>query len=163
MLRLGYADSDPDRVNNGGNHDMSRHTALRRIATVGGGAVTAIALTAAAASAHHCYVPMYSLNGPQSASWDVYSAERGAAEIAGFVAECDGAVDAGYDALEAAGLPVGIKIKATKTIGDPNNTGRIPTNNGANGKGLEYFGAGSTLAEDLVTTWIMAAAAYDCG
>jgi hypothetical protein len=142
---------------------MSRHTALRRLATVGGGTVTAIALTAAAASAHHCFVPMHSLNGPQSASWDVYSAERGAAEIAGFVAECDGAVEAGYDALEAAGLPVGIKIKATKTIGDPNDTGRIPTNNGANGKGLEYFGAGSTLADDMVMTWIAAAAAYDCG
>lgn len=141
---------------------MSRFTALRRIATVGGGAVTAIAITAAAASAHHCYVPMYSLNGPQSASWEVYSAERGAAELFGFEAECDGAVQAGYDALQAAGLPVGIKIKATKTIGDPNDTGRIPTKNGANGKGLEYFGAGSTLADDIVGTWIDAAESYDC-
>ena len=34
--------------------------------------------------------------------------------------------------------------------------------NGANGKGLEYFGAGSTLADDMVTTWIVAAAA-ECG
>jgi len=141
---------------------MSRHTALRRIATVGGGAVTAIAITAAAASAHHCFVPMHSLNGPQSASWDVYSAERGAAEIVGFVAACDDAEQAGYDALRAAGLPVGIKVKATKTIGDPNDTGRIPTQNGANGKGLEYFGAGSTLADDMLMTWITAAAAHDC-
>ena len=141
---------------------MSRLTAMRRIATVGGGAVTAIAITAAAASAHHCYVPMYSLNGPQSATWEVYSAERGADEIAGFVAECDGAVQAGYDALRAAGLPVGIKIKANKTIGDPNDTGRIPTQNGADGKGLEYFGAGSTLADDIVGTWMGAAESYDC-
>jgi hypothetical protein len=71
---------------------MSHRTALRRVATVGGGAVTAIALTAAAASAHHCYIPMYTLHGPQSDSWDVFTAEDGAALLAGYVAECDGAV-----------------------------------------------------------------------
>ncbi len=142
---------------------MSHRTALRRLATVGGGAFTAIALTAAAASAHHCYIPMYTLHGPQSDSWDVFTAEDGAALLFGYVAECDGAVDSGYEALEAAGLPVAIKIKATKTIGDPKDEGRIPTHNGANGKGLEYFGAGSTLADEAVAAWVAAAMAFDCG
>ena len=112
--------------------------------------------------AHHCYVPMYTLNAPVSANWLVFSAEDGAAVIAGYEAACDGAVEAGYDALEAAGLPVGIKIFEKMTIGDPKETGGSSNPNGANGMGLEYFGAGSTLADEMVMTWIEAASAYDC-
>lgn len=134
---------------------------LRRTSVVCGAAATAVVLSATAASAHHCYIPMYSLNGPQSDNWLVFSAEDGAAEIAGYTAPCAEAAAAGYDALEAAGLPVGIKIKASKTIGDPKDQGRMNPN-GANGRGLEYFGAGSTLAEDMVTTWIVAASSHTC-
>ena len=137
-------------------------TILRRAGFVAAAATAAIAVTAGSASAHHCYVPMYSLEGPTSANWLVFSAEAGAAEIAGFEAECDDAAEAGYDALRAAGLPVGIKIFEKMTIGDPKGEQRIPNPNGANGKGLEYFGAGSTLAEEMVVTWIGAAAAHDC-
>ena len=140
---------------------MSLATTSRRALTVGAGVVAAVTLGSTAAQAHHCYIPMYSLNGPASASWDVYSAERGAAELAGYSPSCATGADAGYAALRAAGLPVGIKIKATKMIGDPKDEGKMNPN-GANGKGLEYFGAGSTLAEDMVTTWVMAAAA-ECG
>jgi len=57
---------------------------------------------------------------------------------------------------------VGIKIFEHITIGDPKGTGGSSNPNGANGKGLEYFGAGSTLAEEMVMTWIEAASAYDC-
>lgn len=141
---------------------MTAMTTIRRRLVVGTAAAGALVLGAAPAMAHHCYVPMYSLNGPVSANWIVFSAEAGAAEIAGFEAACPEAVDAGYDALNAAGMPVGIKIFEKMTIGDPKHTGRTNPN-GANGKGLEYFGAGSTLAEDMVMTWIDAAAAYDCG
>lgn len=81
--------------------------------------------------------------------------------FAGYTAACDAAVEEGYDALRAAGLPVGIKIKTNKTIGDPKNEGRMNPN-GANGKGLEYFGAESTLADEMVMTWIAAADATDC-
>jgi hypothetical protein len=140
---------------------MSRIRFVRRASIVGGTAVAAVVVSAAAASAHHCYIPMYSLNGPQSDVWEVFTAEDGAAELAGYTAPCDGAVEAGYDALEAAGLPVGIKIKVSKTIGDPKDEGKMNPN-GANGKGLEYFGAGSTLAEDTVFTWITAASEYAC-
>jgi hypothetical protein len=35
------------------------------------------------------------------------------------------------------------------TIGDPKGTERIPNPNGANSKGLEYFGAGSTLPDEM--------------
>jgi hypothetical protein len=129
---------------------------------VGVAATGALVLGAAPAMAHHCYIPMYTLNAPASANWLVFSAEAGAAEIAGYEAECDGAVEAGYDALEAAGLPVGIKIFEHMTIGDPKGTGGSSNPNGANGKGLEYFGAGSTLADEMVTTWIEAASAYEC-
>lgn len=137
---------------------------ITRGAVVGGAAITAIALTAGAASAHHCFIPMYSLNAPTSANWFVLSAEDAAAdpEIAGFEAACPEAAEAGYDALRAAGLPVGLKIFGKMTIGDPKEEERIPNPNGANGKGLEYFGAGSTLPFQMLDTWIGAAAIYEC-
>jgi hypothetical protein len=140
---------------------MSRIRLVRRASVVGTAAVAAVVVSAASASAHHCYVPMYSLNGPQSDVWEVYTAESGAADIVGYTAPCEGAVEAGYDALEAAGLPVGIKIKVSKTIGDPKEEGKMNPN-GADGRGLEYFGAGSTLADDVLGTWIGAASAATC-
>jgi len=140
---------------------MSASTLLRRTGLVAGGVVTALAVTTTSASAHHCYVPMYSLQGPTSSNWLVFTAEDGAAFIVGYTAECDAAADAGYAALREAGLPVGIKIKESKTIGDPKDEGKMNPN-GANGKGLEYFGAGSTLADDMLGTWIAGADAYDC-
>ncbi len=141
---------------------MSRSTLVRRAGLAGTAAVAAVALGAGPALAHHCFIPMYSLNGPSSPNWFVASAEDGAAELAGFTTECDAARDAGYAALEEAGLPVGIKIFDKMTIGDPKGTGRTNPN-GANGKGLEYFGAGSTLPEQMVVTYVEAAAAVDCG
>ncbi len=140
---------------------MTIRATSRRTLTLGVGAIAALTLGSTAASAHHCYIPMYSLNGPTSTNWEVFSAERGAAEVAGYTPSCGTGAEAGYAALRAAGLPVGIKIKTTKTIGDPKDEGKMNPN-GANGKGLEYFGAGSTLADDMVTTWIVAAAA-ECG
>jgi hypothetical protein len=143
---------------------MSRKFWVRRGTMAATGAVAALALGVSAASAHHCFIPMYSLSGPSSPNWEVVTAEAGAAdpEFAGFEAACDEAVAAGYDALKAAGLPVGIKIKVSKTIGDPKGEERIPNPNGANGKGLEYFGAGSTLPFEMLETYIGAASAYDC-
>ena len=137
---------------------------LRRRLLVGTGATAALALGAAPAMAHHCYVPMYTLNAPSSANWLVFSAEAGAAEIVGYEAECEGAVEAGYDALQAAGMPVGIKIFENMTIGNPKGSedGGSSNPNGANGVGLEYFGAGSTLADTMVMTWIEAADAHTC-
>ncbi|HSP60361.1 MAG TPA: hypothetical protein VLO09_04810 [Ornithinimicrobium sp.] len=140
------------------------HRMLRRgvLATVAGTA--AVAMAAGSASAHHCFVPMYSLNGPSSPNWDVYSAERAAAELAGVVPGCDEAADAGYAALRAEGLPVGIKIFTKMVIGDPKGVrGQVPNPNGANGKGLEDFVAGSDLADDLLGTWIGTVMTYDCG
>lgn len=139
---------------------------LRRglLATAAGTA--AVAMAAGSASAHHCFVPMYSLNGPSSPNWFVLTAEDAAAdpEIAGFEAACDEAVDAGYAALKDAGLPVGIKIFEKMTIGDPKGVrGQVPNPNGANGKGLEDFVAGSTLPSEMLGTWIGAASSYECG
>lgn len=141
-----------------------RLTMIRRAATVAAGTSAAIALAAGSASAHHCFIPMYTLSAPASANWFVLSAEVAAAdpEIAGFEAECPEAADAGYDALREAGLPLGIKIFGKMTIGDPKGTERIPNPNGANGKGLEYFGAGSTLPFEMLETWIGAASTYEC-
>jgi hypothetical protein len=140
---------------------MSLSRNARRTMTLAAGASAAIVLGATSAQAHHCYIPMYSLNGPASANWFVVSAQDGAALVAGYQAECAGAADAGYAALRDAGMPVGIKIKESKTIGDPKDEGKMNPN-GANGKGLEYFGAGSTLADEMVATWIAGASAYDC-
>jgi hypothetical protein len=134
---------------------------IRRAGIVAAGTTAALALGMGTASAHHCYVPMYSLNGPTSSNWLVFSAEDGAA-MGEYTAACDGAADAGYDALREAGMPVGIKIFDKMTIGDPKGEFRIPNPNGADGKGLEYFGAGSTLADDMVATWIAGAESYTC-
>ena len=135
-------------------------TTVRRLGVVAAGAAAAIAVTAASASAHHCFVPVYSLDGPESANWFVLSAEDGAG-FEGYAADCDGARDAGYAALRDGGLPVGLKIFEKMTIGDPKHTGRMNPN-GANGKGLEYFGAGSPLPEQMVATYIAGAEAYAC-
>lgn len=134
----------------------------RRAALALAGAGTAAVLAASPAFAHHCFIPMYSLNGPASANWFVVSAEDGAMFEIGYEAKCDAAVEAGYAALRAEGLPVGIKIFDKMTIGDPKEKGRMNPN-GANGKGLEYFGAGSQLPQQMVMTWVGAASATDCG
>ncbi|MBD3946794.1 hypothetical protein [Nocardioides ganghwensis] len=135
-------------------------TTVRRLGVVAGAAAAAIAVTATSASAHHCFVPMYSLSGPTSANWFVVSAAMGA-EFEGYAAECEGAEEAGYAALREAGLPVGLKIFEKMTIGDPKHTGRTNPN-GADGIGLEYFADGSPLPEQMVTTYIAGAEAYAC-
>ena len=136
-------------------------TTVRRVGVVAGAAGAAIAVTATSASAHHCFVPMYTLSGPTSSNWFVVSAEMGAG-FEGYEAACAGAVGAGYAALRAEGLPVAIKIFEKMTIGDPKGVDRIPNPNGANGKGLEYFGAGSTLPDEMVATYVAGADAYAC-
>ncbi|MFN2321135.1 MAG: hypothetical protein ABR500_15850 [Dermatophilaceae bacterium] len=141
---------------------MTVRSRLRRPLLVGTAAVAATLLGAAPALAHHCYIPMYSLNGPSSPNWEVYTAERGAVEFFEYISACEEADEAGYAALRAEGLPVGIKIKVSMTIGDPKEEGRMNPN-GANGKGLEYFGAGSTLADDMLFVWHDAATSFDCG
>jgi hypothetical protein len=140
---------------------MALRASIRRPLLVGAAAVAATLLGATPALAHHCYIPMYSLNGPSSPNWEVYSAERGATEFMGFDG-CEEAVAAGYAALREEGLPVGIKIKVSMTIGDPKGEGRMNPN-GADGKGLEYFGAGSDLADRMLETWYVAASSVDCG
>ena len=103
---------------------------------------------------------MYSLDGPASSNWFVLTAADGAG-FEGYTAECAGADQAGYAALRAAGLPVGLKIFEKMTIGDPKHEGRMNPN-GANGKGLEYFEAGSELPFQMVGTWIEGAESVDC-
>ena len=139
---------------------MSTST-LRRLGVVTAAAAATVAVTATSASAHHCFVPMYTLDGPTSSNWFVVSAEMGA-EFEGYTAECAAASEAGYAALREAGLPVGLKVFEKITIGDPRHTDRIPTPNGADGKGLEYFGAGSPLPGEMVATFIAGADAYAC-
>ena len=143
---------------------MTVRSFIKRAGVVFGAVTAIVVLGATSASAHNCFVPMYSLNGPTSSSWVVFTAEAGAAEIAGFPTECDEARDAGYAALEDAGLPVGIKIFARMTIGAPTEKaqGAARNPNGANGIGLEYFDAGSTLPEDMLATYIEAASSVTC-
>jgi hypothetical protein len=134
---------------------------LRRGVLAGAAAAAAVALGAGPAMAHHCFIPMYSLNGPSSPNWFVITAEMGAAEFGGFEAECEAARQGGYDALKDAGLPVGIKIFEKMTIGDPKGQGRMNPN-GADGKGLEYFDAGSQLPFQMIETYVEGASAVSC-
>ncbi len=133
----------------------------RRCATVVAAAGAALAISAGAASAHDCFIPMYSLNAPQSANWETITAEQAAGLIFEYQAPCTGAAKAGYAALKASGLPVGIRIFIGKggemTIGENSANPNL-----ANGKGLENFEAGSELPFQMVGTWVEAAAAYPC-
>lgn len=157
---------------------MALRSLLKRAGAVTGAATALVLVTATAASAHHCYIPMYSLQGPTSSSnWLVISAQQGA-EMFGMLdpeTTCEQQIDAGYSALRDAGLPVGIKLFEKMTIGEGNNlkgaTEEGPTGsgqgflhnpNGANGTGLEYFGAGSTLADDMLTTFVAGASTVTC-
>lgn len=135
---------------------------VRRGALAGVAAAAAVALGAGPAMAHHCFIPMYSLNAPSSSNWLVMTAEDGALFEAGFETGCDAARQAGYAALKGAGLPVGIKIFEKMTIGDPKGQGRMNPN-GANGKGLEYFGAESQLPFQMVGAYIEGAGSVSCG
>lgn len=128
---------------------MSVTSRMTRTAVTVAAAGAAVLLGAGPAMAHHCFIPMYSLNGPASANWDVTTAEQAMG------VPCDGAATAGYAALRANKLPVAIKVKVSMTIGDPKHTGRMNPN-GANGKGLEYFGAGSPLIDQIEGTWTTA-------
>ena len=128
---------------------MSLKSRLARTALTVTAAGAAVLIGAGPAMAHHCFIPMYSLNGPKSANWLVVTAEEAMGS------PCDGAAAVGYAALRENGLPVGIKIKVSKTIGDPKDTGRMNPN-GANGKGLEYFGAESPLIGQIEETWTAA-------
>ena len=57
---------------------MSVLRTIRRPALVATAALAAITVGAAPAMAHHCFVPMYSLNEPASPNWFPVSAELGA-------------------------------------------------------------------------------------
>lgn len=79
--------------------------------------------------------------------------------------ECDEARDAGYAALEDAGLPVAIKIFEKMTIGESatgSGKGAATNPNGADSTGLELFGSGSGLPMEMVTTYISGASSVDC-
>ena len=140
---------------------MSVSKRLRRPLLALGGATAAIVVAAPAALAHHCFIPMYSLDGPVSENWFVVSAELGAMFEAGYPTECEEAADAGYAALREAKLPVGIRVFEKMVIGDPKHTGRMNPN-GANNVGLEYFEAGSGLPAMMVGTYIQGAETVDC-
>ena len=75
--------------------------------------------------------------------------------------KCEAQRKAGYAALRAAKLPVAIKVKVDMTIADPKGEGSMAPH-GANGKGLEYFGAGSDLPERMLTTFSAGASSVRC-
>ena len=136
---------------------------VRRLGVVTAGAAAAIAVSAASASAHHCFIPMYSLNEPTSANWFPVSAELGAFFEIGFTRRslpCCRRRGLRRPACRRAAHRC-CKIFEKMTIGDPKRTGRMNPN-GANGRGLEYFGAGSPLPEQMVATYVAGADAYDC-
>lgn len=149
---------------------MTVRSLLKRAGVVTAASTALVLAGATSASAHHCFVPMYSLNAPTSANWFVVDAETGASfgdenGEGGFVTECDEARDAGYAALEDAGLPVAIKIFEKMTIGESttgNGKGAVTNPNGADGTGLEFFGSGSGLPMEMVSTYISGASSVDC-
>ena len=140
-----------------------RSTTARRSATVLAAAGTALAISAGAASAHDCFIPMYTLNAPQSANWETLTAEDGARFIFEYEAPCAGATKAGYAALKAAKLPVGVRIYiGSNAAGEMTIGGGSQNPNLANGKGLENFEAGSELPFQMIGTFVDAASHHAC-
>jgi hypothetical protein len=143
---------------------MALRRRLGRAGVITGAASALVLLGSTAASAHHGYIPMYSLQGPQSSNWMVFTVEDAAAEFGGFDA-CEAQAAAGYAALEEAGLPVGIKIFEKMTLGDGmqgKGKGDDTNPNGANSVGLEFFGHESPLADDALATFIEAGMGVAC-
>jgi hypothetical protein len=135
----------------------------RGSATAAAAAGAVLAIAASPASAHDCFIPMYSLNAPQTANWESISAEQAAGFIYEYEAPCVGAAKAGYAALKAARLPVGIKIYVgSNAAGEMTIGGHSANPNLANGKGLDNFEAGSELPFQMVGTWVDAASHYSC-
>jgi hypothetical protein len=128
-----------------------------RLSAALAGTVALVVGGATAASAHHCYIGTPTTHGPQSSNWFHITVEDAAAMFFGFEAECSAQSDAGYAALKDAGLPSSVKIFEKMTIGEGSQNP-----NGANGKGLEYFGAGSTVADDALATFVETAGATSC-
>ena len=142
---------------------MRISTTARRSATVVAAAGAALAVTASAASAHDCFIPMYSLNAPTSANWESINAEQIAGFGLGYQAPCAGASQAGYAALKAARLPVGVKIYVgSNAAGEMTIGGHSANPNLANGKGLDNFEAGSELPFQVAGVWVDAASHYVC-
>ncbi|GAA1921812.1 hypothetical protein [Nocardioides marmoribigeumensis] len=138
-------------------------TTTRRTATVVATAGAALALAAGAASAHDCFVPMQSLNAPVSANWEAINAEQIAGFGFGYEAPCAGASKAGYAALKAAGLPVGVKIYVgSNAAGEMTIGGHSANPNLADGKGLDNFEAGSELPFQIAGVWYDAASHHVC-
>ena len=140
---------------------MAMPKTIRRFLVTGAATLTAAVLAASPAFAQHCFIPMYNLNGPASPNWWTITAEDGLALEGMPGVKCEAQRKAGYAALRAAKLPVAIKVKVDMTIADPKGEGRMAPN-GANGKGLEYFGAGSDLPERMLTTFSAGASSVRC-
>ena len=134
---------------------MSVISTVRRPALVAAAALTAIAVGAAPAMAHHCFVPMYTSPDRLAQLVRRRRPDRRAAHP-----RLRGRLRGGRRGrLRSPGgrraSRSAIKIFEKMTIGDPKETGRTNPN-GADGRGLEYFGAGSTVADEMVATWIEA-------
>ncbi|HSE10399.1 MAG TPA: hypothetical protein VLB29_17180 [Nocardioidaceae bacterium] len=158
---------------------MTVRSLLRRAGVVAAASTALVLVGTSSASAWHCFLPVYDLDrAPASANWFVAGAEEGAFYLAGYTTPCAGAVDAGYAALEAAGMPVGIRIFEKMTIGEGNNNiargdeeaetsgsgqGAATNPNGGNGTGLEYLGSEPQWLVDMIGTYVAAAEEYDCG
>lgn len=117
----------------------------------------AFALLTGTALAHDCYVPTKSLNGPVSDNWHVINVPQAAEDFGMLVTPCPAQVDAGIAALRADGLPLSIKVFMRQTIGEKAGGGTL-----TNGKGLENFAAGSTLADEALMTYVAAASSTPC-
>lgn len=160
---------------------MTVRSLIKRAGIVTAASAALVLAGTSSASAWHCFLPVYDLDRqPASANWFVAGADEGAFYLAGYTTRCTGAADAGYAALEAAGMPVGIRIFEKMTIGEGNNNHKLAEDpnymgpsgsgqgaehnpNGGDGKGLEYLGAEPEWLMDMIGTYIAAAETVDCG
>jgi hypothetical protein len=131
---------------------------VQRLVVTGTATVGALALFSGTAFAHECYLGTKNLNGPKSANWEHITIPQGAAMFGLVTDPCDDQVAAGLDALQEAGLPQSIKIFMKSTL-----AANAAEHTLSDGKGMEHFTQGSTLADDALSVYAAAANAAECG
>lgn len=125
---------------------------VRRLVTTTGATAGALALLTGTALAHECYVGTGSTRTPHTTNWFAISVADAAATFGMLPEECVPDVTAGNAALKAEGLPLSIRVFERFTLAE-----KAAPHTQSDGKGLEHFEAGSTLADDALATYVEAA------
>ena len=132
------------------------NSTLRRIATTTGATAGALALLTGTALAHDCYLGTPTTKTPKSNAWHTIVIQDAVVQFGIFTPECDEQLEAGNDALRAAGLPLSVRVFAESEL-----AAKAPQRVLSDGRGMENFHYGDPF-EQIVMTFVGAAATAEC-